>query len=98
QINPQREGGNYLRLDIAAEEAKAKEFGFSVGYGSYVGGIVGFSFADRDLFGYGLALITSIEVSQRGYNGVILWDDPHFLESKVELKIRLSAFTFDFHG
>ncbi|PYK77776.1 MAG: hypothetical protein DME37_11555, partial [Verrucomicrobia bacterium] len=90
QINPQPEDGNYLRLDIAAEEAKAKEFGFSVGYGSYVGGIVGFSFADRDLFGYGRPLITSIEVSQRGYKGEILWDDPHFLESNVELKIRLS--------
>src|SRR5438094_4224516 len=98
QINPQPEDGNYLRLDIAAEEGKAKEFGFSVGYGSYVGGIVGFSFADRDLFGYGRPLITSIEVSQRGYKGEILWDDPHFLESNVELKIRLSALTFDFDG
>src|SRR5437763_6622955 len=98
QLNPQPEDGNYLRLDIAAEEAKAKEFGFSVGYGSYVGGIVGFSFADRDLFGYGRPLITSIEVSQRGYKGEILWDDPHFLESNVELKIRLSALTFDFDG
>jgi len=98
QINPQPDGGNYLRLDVAAEEAKAKEFGVSVGYGSYVGGIIGFSFADRDLFGYGRPLITSIEVSQRGYKGEILWDDPHFLESDVELKIRLSALTFDFDG
>ena len=98
QINPQPEAGNYLRLDISAEEAKAKEFGFSVGYGTYVGGIVGLSFADRDLFGYGRPLITSIEISQRGYKGEILWDDPHFFESDVELKIRLSAFTFDFDG
>src|SRR5438128_7815471 len=98
QINPQPDGGNFLRLDIAAEEAKAKEFGVSVGYGSYVGGIIGFSFADRDLFGYGRPLITSIEVSQRGYKGEILWDDPHFLESDVELKIRLAALTFDFDG
>jgi len=98
QINPQPDGGNFLRLDIAAEEAKAKEFGVSVGYGSYVGGIIGFSFADRDLFGYGRPLITSIEISERGYKGEILWDDPHFLESDVELKIRLAALTFDFDG
>ena len=98
QINPQPEAGNYLRLDISAEEAKAKEFGFSVGYGTYVGGIVGLSFADRDLFGYGRPLTTSIEISERGYKGEILWDDPHFFESDVELKIRLSAFTFDFDG
>src|SRR5438105_4137316 len=98
QINPQPEGGNYLRLDIAAEEAKAKEFGVSVGYGSYTGGIFGVQWADRNLFGYGRPLITSIEVSQRGYKGEILWDDPHFLESDIELKIRLSALTFDYDG
>ncbi|PYK67350.1 MAG: hypothetical protein DME45_10355 [Verrucomicrobia bacterium] len=98
QINPQPEAGNSLQLDISAEEAKAKEFGFSVGYGTYVGGIVGLSFADRDLFGYGRPLTTSIEISQRGYKGEILWDDPHFFESDVELKFRVSAFTFDFEG
>ena len=69
QINPQPEGGNYLRLDIAAEEAKAKEFGVSVGYGSYEGAIFGIQFADRDLFGYGRPLFTSIEISERGYKG-----------------------------
>jgi outer membrane protein insertion porin family len=98
QINPQPEPGNYLRLDISAEEAKAKEFGFWIGYGTYVGYIFGFSFADRDLFGYGRPLTTSIEITGRGYKGEILWDDPHFFESDIELKIRLSAFTFDFDG
>src|SRR5437660_7198926 len=98
QINPQPESGNYLRLDIAAEEAKAKEFGVSVGYGSYEGAIFGIQFADRDLFGYGRPLFTSIEISERGYKGELLWDDPHFLESNVELKIRISALTFDYDG
>ncbi len=98
QINPQPEPGNYLRLDISAEEAKAKEFGFWIGYGTYVGYIFGVSFADRDLFGYGRPLTTSIEITGRGYKGEIVWDDPHFFESDVELKIRLSALTFDFDG
>src|SRR5207248_6033700 len=98
QINPQPVGDDYLRLDVSAEEAKAKEFGFSIGYGTYTGAIFGVSFADRDLFGYGRPLFTSIEISERGYKGEILWDDPHFFESDVELKIRLSAFTFDFEG
>jgi outer membrane protein assembly complex protein YaeT len=98
QINPQPERGNYLRLDISAEEAKAKEFGFSIGYGTFVGGIFGLSYADRDLFGYGRPLITSIEITERGYKGEVLWDDPHFFESDIELKIRLSAFTFDYEG
>jgi outer membrane protein insertion porin family len=98
QINPQPEPGDYLRLDISAEEAKAKEFGFSIGYGTYVGAIVGFSYANRNLFGYGRPLTTSIEITERGYKGEILWDDPYFLETNVELKIRLSAFTFDYEG
>lgn len=98
QINPRPVQGNYLQLDIAAEEAKAKEFGFSVGYGSYTGFIVGAQFTDRDLFGYGRPLVTSAEWSERGYKGEIFWDDPHLLETDFELRFRVSALTFDFDG
>jgi outer membrane protein assembly factor BamA len=51
QIKPVPVDGNLLRLDISAEEAKSKEFGFLVGYGTYEGGIVGAQYRDRDLFG-----------------------------------------------
>jgi outer membrane protein insertion porin family len=98
QISPKPIGGNLLRLEIAAEEAKPKEFGFSVGYGSYTGAILGVQFADRNLFGYGRPLITSFEWSGRGYKGEILWDDPHLFESDIEFKVRLAALTFDFDG
>src|SRR5437763_3880610 len=98
QINPEPISGNYLRLDIAAEEAKAKEVGFSVGYGTYEGFIVGAQYTDRNLFGYGRPLVTSAEWSQRGYKGEIFWDDPHLLESDFEFKVRLSALTFDYDG
>jgi outer membrane protein insertion porin family len=98
QINPKPIGGNLLRLEIAAEEAKPKEFGFSVGYGSYTGAILGVQFTDRNLFGYGRPLITSFEWSGRGYKGEILWDDPHLFESDIEFKVRLAALTFDFDG
>ena len=98
QINPTPEGGNFLRLDVAAEEAKAKEFGFSVGYGTYEGGIGGVQYADRNLFGFGRPLITSIEISQRGYKGEILYQDPHLFESDVQMNVRLAALTFDYDG
>ncbi len=98
QINPEPVGDNLLRLDIAAEEAKAKEFGFYVGYGSYEGPIVGASYGDRDLFGYGRPLLLSAEISGRGYKGEILWDDLHLFESDIEFKARISALTFDFDG
>src|SRR5438046_356506 len=98
QIKPVRVDGHLLRLDISAEEAKSKEFGFSIGYGTYEGGIVGAQFRDRDLFGYGRQLTTSIEVSQRGYKGEILYEDPFFFDTDFAFKARLAAIRFDFDG
>ena len=79
QIKPVPVDGHLLRLDVSAEEAKSKEFGFSIGYGTYEGAIGGVQWRDRDLFGYGRPLTTSVEVSQRSYKGEILYEDPFFL-------------------
>src|SRR5436189_2783034 len=98
QIKPVPVDGHLLRLDISAEEAKSKEFGFSVGYGTYEGGIVGVQFRDRDLFGYGRPLTTSIERSQRSYKGEILYEDPFFFDTDFAFKARLAAFTFTYDG
>jgi outer membrane protein insertion porin family len=98
QIKPTPIGGNLLRLDISAEEAKSKEFGFSIGYGSYPGAIVGVQYRDRDMFGYGRPITTSIEISQRSYKGEILYEDPYLFETDLNLRARLSALTFDFDG
>jgi outer membrane protein assembly complex protein YaeT len=98
QIKPVPVDGHLLRLDISAEEAKSKEFGFSIGYGTYEGGIFGVQYRDRDLFGYGRPLTTSAEVSQRGYKGEILYEDPFFFDTDFSLKARLAALTFDFEG
>ena len=98
QIKPVPVDGHLLRLDISAEEAKSKEFGLSIGYGTYEGGIVGVQFRDRDLFGYGRPLTTSIEVSQRGYKGEILYEDPFFFDTDFAFKARLAAIRFDFDG
>ncbi len=62
QIKPTPIGGNLLRLDINVEEAKPQEFGFSIGYGSFDGAIVGASYANRDLFGYGRPITTAARV------------------------------------
>ncbi|HWM24039.1 MAG TPA: outer membrane protein assembly factor BamA [Chthoniobacterales bacterium] len=98
QIKPTPIGGDALRLDISVEEAKSKEFGFSLGYGSYAGAIVGASYRDRNLFGYGRPLTTSAEWSQRGYKGEILWEDPYFFDSEFGFKARLAALTFEYDG
>jgi outer membrane protein insertion porin family len=98
QIKPVPVDENELRLDISAEEAKSKEFGFAVGYGTFQGGIVGVQFRDRDLFGYGRPLTISIEVSQRSYKGEILYEDPFFLDTDLKFRNQLGALTFDYDG
>lgn len=98
QIKPVPVDGDLLRLDIKAEEAKPKEFGISIGYGTYTGGIFGLQFRDRNLFGYGRPLTTSVEIQERGYKGEILWEDPFFFDTDYNFKARVGALTFDFDG
>ena len=98
QIKPTMVGNGALRLDISAEDAQSQEFGFSLGYGSYAGAIVGASYRNRNLFGYGRPLTTSAEWSQRGYKGEVLWEDPYFFDTEFGFKARLAALTFEYDG
>jgi len=87
-----------LLLNISAEEAKSKELGFSVGYGTFEGGIIGAQFRDRDLFGYGRPLTLSVEVSQRSYKGEVIYEDPFLFDTEFSFRNRAAAFTFDYDG
>jgi len=98
QVRPTPVDGNLLRLDVNIEEAKPQEFGFSIGYGSFDGAILGASYANRDLFGYGRPITTSVEWSQRGYKGDFTFEDPYLFNTSVAFKLRLSALTYDFDG
>jgi outer membrane protein assembly complex protein YaeT len=98
QIKPVPVDGHLLRLDVSAEEAKSREFGFLIGYGTFEGAIAGVQWRDRDLFGYGRPLTTSVEVSQRSYKGEILYEDPFFFDTEFFFRARLAAFTFDYDG
>jgi outer membrane protein assembly complex protein YaeT len=87
-----------LLLNISAEEAKSKEFGFSLGYGTFEGGIVGAQFRERDLFGYGRPITISAEVSQRSYKGEFIYEDPFLFDTELYFRNRAAAFTFDYDG
>lgn len=87
-----------VALQIEVQEAKARELGFSLGYGSYEGVILGLHAADRDLFGTGRPLSLNLEASQRSLSGELLYLDPWFLESEYALRLRLYALTQDFNG
>jgi len=98
QIKPVPVDGHLLRLDISAEEAKSKEFGFWVGFDTYEGALAGVQVGDRNLFGYGRPLTATIEVSQRSYRGEILYQDPFFFDTDFVFNARAFAFTFDYDG
>src|SRR4029077_9823271 len=87
-----------LLLNISAEEAKSKEVGFSLGYGTYEGGIIGAQFRERDLFGYGRPITLSAEVSQRSYKGEFIFEDPFLFDTELSFRNRAAAFTFDYDG
>lgn len=87
-----------LLLNISAEEAKSKEFGVSVGYGTFEGGIIGAQYRDRDMFGYGRPITLSAEISQRSYKGEVVYEDPFLFDTDLSFKNRASAFTFDYDG
>lgn len=98
QIKPTPVPGNLLRLDIAAEEANSKEFGLSVGYGSYVGGIFGIQYRDLDLLGFGRPITTSLEISERSYKGEVIFEDPYLFNTDFQFRSRFGALTYDFDG
>src|SRR4030095_2225168 len=98
QIKPVPIDGHLLRLDVSAEEAKSKEFGFWVGFDTYEGALAGVQVGDRDLFGYGRPLTATIEVSQRSYRGEILYEDPFFFDTDFVFTARVFALTFDYDG
>src|SRR5438874_4474730 len=98
QIKPVPVDGHLLRLDISAEEAKSKEFGFWGGFDTYEGALAGVQVGDRDLFGYGRPLTATIEVSQRSYRGEILYEDPFFFDTDFVFTARVFALTFDYDG
>src|SRR5213082_1216346 len=98
QIKPVPVDGHLLRLEISAEEAKSKEFGFWVGFDTYEGALAGVQVGDRDLFGYGRPVTATIEVSQRSYRGEILYEDPFFLDTDFVFTARAAALTFNYDG
>jgi outer membrane protein insertion porin family len=98
QIKPVPVDGHLLRLDISAQEAKSKEFGFWAGFDTYEGALAGVQVGDRDLFGTGRAGSATIEVSQRSYRGEILYQDPFFLDTDFVFTARAFALTFDYDG
>lgn len=98
RINPEPVEDDLLRLDVEFEEAKTKEFGIGIGYGTFVGGILTFTYSDLNLFHSGRPFTTKAEITQRGYNGEVVYTNPWLFDTDYEFKARLYAETITLEG
>jgi outer membrane protein assembly complex protein YaeT len=88
-VRPVEDGPDSLNLEVEVTEAKAKELGFELGYGTYDGVSAGVTIADRDFVGYGRPLSLGLQYSQRGFRGELLWVDPWLFDSEWTLRAKL---------
>ena len=89
RIEPKPLPDNTVELHLKVEEEKAKELGFSLGYGTFEGPIIGLVAGDRDLFGNGRPLTANLELSANFLRGEILYSDPWLADTDYSLKARL---------
>ena len=88
-----------VRLDFLVEEAKSKEIGFTLGYGTYDGAKVGIRLADKDLFGNGRPLTFQADYSLRGLNAELAYVDPWFLDQpRLNLHTKIFSANRDEEG
>jgi len=85
---------NTVRLDFTFQEAKAREVGFTLGYGTYDGFKMGIRLADRNLFGNGRPLTLDADYSQRGLDAQLMYFDPWFLDHP-RITMRAKIFSAD---
>jgi outer membrane protein insertion porin family len=95
RVDPVVQPDNTLRLDIGVKEAKAKDVGFSLGYDTFDGPIVGFEVGDLDFRGTGRPITLSLDYSSRTVSGEVLYKDPYLFETANQLQLRLNALTRD---
>ncbi len=88
-VKPVPEGPDSLNLDVEVVEAKAKELGFELGYGTYDGVSAGVTAGDRNFLRFGRPLSLSLQYSQRGFRGELLYVDPWLFDSQWMLRAKI---------
>lgn len=98
RVDPDPQPDGTLLLNIDVKEAKSREVGFSIGYGTFEGPMFGVELRDRDFRGTGRPISLSLDYSTRTLSGEILYLDPYLFETKNELRVRLDAQTRTLDG
>ena len=89
RVRPVTDGPDALNLEVEVVEAKAKEIGFDLGYGTYDGVGAGVTIGDRNFLRYGRPLFLSLQYSQRGFRGELLYVDPWLFDSEWALRAKI---------
>jgi len=97
RIEPRPLPDNTIELHMVVEEEKARELGFSLGYGTFEGPIIGGVAVDRDLFGSGRPLTANVEISANLLRGEVLYSDPWFLDSDYKFETRIYGQSEDWY-
>jgi outer membrane protein insertion porin family len=97
RIEPRPLPDDTLELHMDVQEEPARELGFSVGYGTFEGPIIGGVIGDRNLFGTGRPLTANVELSANFLRGEILYSDPWFLDSTYKFEVRLFGESEDWY-
>ncbi len=88
RITPLPQPDHTLRIRVESTEAKARELGFSLGYGNYEGAMASVRLADRNLFGRALPAGVELAFSQRAVGLEATLADPWLFETRTEFVSR----------
>jgi outer membrane protein assembly complex protein YaeT len=88
-VRPMPAGSDVLNLEVEVEEAKAKELGFELGYGTYDGVSAGVTVGDRNFLRHGRPLSLSLQYSQRGFRGELLYVNPWLFDTQWMLRAKI---------
>jgi len=87
-ITPVPISSGTLRLQVELKEAKSREVGLSIGYGTYEGIMGGVRLSNRNLFGQGLQGSVELNASQRALALETILSDPWLFETRTEFVAR----------
>jgi len=80
-----------IQLVLDPKEARAKEFGAYAGYDTFDGILLGASYTNRNIDGWGRIFSAFADYTSRGPEGEISYEDPWFLNSDIDFRAVLGA-------
>jgi outer membrane protein insertion porin family len=80
-----------IQLVLNPREARPKELGAYAGYDTFDGILLGASYTNRNVDGYGHILSAYVDYTSRGPDGEVSYEDPWFRNSDIDFRLALGA-------